>query len=180
MDGENMGQGEQTPEPKSVRGGLLALGAVAVIVILIGVFLLTQDTKKSQSSEEDATMEQEMTVPESSVPETAAPESGTGEAAAPASDEDAAVKTFTVEAKSFSFTPNEIRVKKGDRVKIVLKNTGGMHDFVIDELGVRTKVIKGGEEDTVEFTADQAGTFEFYCSVMNHRAMGMVGKFIVE
>jgi plastocyanin len=90
------------------------------------------------------------------------------------------VKEFTVTGKSFSFTPNELKVKKGDTVKITFKNNGGFHDWVIDEFNARTKQIGDGEIDTVEFTADKAGTFEFYCSVGNHRQMGMVGNLIVE
>lgn len=54
------------------------------------------------------------------------------------------------------------------------------HNFVVDELGVKTKTIKGGEEDVVEFTPDAAGTFEYYCSVGEHRAKGMKGTLIVE
>src|SRR3990167_9256749 len=37
-----------------------------------------------------------------------------------------------------------------------------------------------GQSASVEFTADKAGGFEYYCSVGTHRAMGMVGAFIVE
>lgn len=55
-----------------------------------------------------------------------------------------------------------------------------MHDFVIDELNVKTKIVKDGESETVEFTPDQTGTFEFYCSVGQHRQMGMKGTLIVE
>ena len=32
----------------------------------------------------------------------------------------------------------------------------------------------------VEFTVDKTGTFEYYCSVGQHRANGMVGNLIVE
>lgn len=46
--------------------------------------------------------------------------------------------------------------------------------------GVKTKVINGGETDTVEFTPDKAGSFEYYCSVGKHRAMGMKGTVTVE
>lgn len=90
------------------------------------------------------------------------------------------VKEFTVTGSNFSFDPKEIKVKKGDTVKVTFKNADGMHDFVIDELNVKTKQIKGGEEETVEFVADQAGTFEYYCSVGQHRQNGMVGKLIVQ
>jgi len=32
----------------------------------------------------------------------------------------------------------------------------------------------------VTFVADKAGEYEFYCSVGQHRANGMVGKLIVK
>ena len=40
--------------------------------------------------------------------------------------------------------------------------------------------INGGETDSIEFVADKVGTFEYYCSVGQHRSMGMVGKLTVE
>ncbi|MDP2586199.1 MAG: cupredoxin domain-containing protein, partial [Candidatus Komeilibacteria bacterium] len=90
------------------------------------------------------------------------------------------VKTFTVGAENFSFNPAEIRVKKGDRVRIVFNNNSGFHDWVLDEFNVRTKQMQGPATETVEFTADKTGTFEYYCSVGTHRAMGMKGNLIVE
>ena len=35
-------------------------------------------------------------------------------------------------------------------------------------------------EEVLEFTADKAGSFEYYCSVGEHKAMGMVGTLKVE
>lgn len=86
----------------------------------------------------------------------------------------------TVEGSPFKFGPNEIKAKKGDTVKITFKNTGGFHDFTLPDFTVATKQLSEGQEETVEFVADKAGTFEYYCSVGNHRAMGMTGKLIVE
>ncbi len=91
----------------------------------------------------------------------------------------AAVKTFTVEGKNFSFSPAAITVKKGDTVKIIFKNSGGTHDWVLDEFNAKTQKIGSGESETIEFVADKAGTFEYYCSVGNHRAMGMKGTLTV-
>lgn len=90
------------------------------------------------------------------------------------------IRTIAVEGGAFYYKPNEIRVKKGEKVKVVLSSKDMVHDFVIDELGVRTAVIKAGDTGTVEFTADKAGTFEYYCSIGQHRKNGMVGKLIVE
>src|SRR3989338_224730 len=50
------------------------------------------------------------------------------------------VKEFTVEGSNFKFSLSEMKVKKGDTVKITFKNSGGMHDFKLDEFNVATKV----------------------------------------
>lgn len=92
----------------------------------------------------------------------------------------AEVKEIVVEGTNFYFSPNTIKVKKGDKVKITFKNTGGFHDFVIDEFNVATSKSNGPNEESVEFVASQTGNFEFYCSVGSHRAMGMKGTLIIE
>ena len=93
--------------------------------------------------------------------------------------ESATVKAIAVEGGAYYFKPNEIKVKKGDKVKITFTNAGGIHDFVIDAYNVKTERIANGKSTTVEFVADKVGTFEYYCSVGNHRQMGMTGKLIV-
>ena len=89
-------------------------------------------------------------------------------------------KVFNVSAANFSFDVKEIKVKKGDTVVINFKNTEGFHDWVIDEFNTRAKQLKEGESATVTFVPDKAGTFEYYCSVGQHRKFGMLGKLIVE
>jgi len=42
-----------------------------------------------------------------------------------------AVKEFTVVGKSFSFSPSAMKVNLGDRVRIIFRNEGGNHDWVI-------------------------------------------------
>lgn len=87
---------------------------------------------------------------------------------------------FTVEGSNFKFAPSALKVKKGDSVEITFKNVGGTHNLVIDEFKVATNKIGDGEEETVSFVADKTGTFDYYCSVGNHRAMGMQGVLTVE
>ena len=90
------------------------------------------------------------------------------------------IKTFDLTGKNFAFSQSEIKVKKGDKVKINFKSTDGFHDWVVDEFNAKTSQVNTGGSTSVEFVADQAGMFEFYCSVGRHREMGMVGKLIVE
>ena len=87
---------------------------------------------------------------------------------------------FEVEGGSFYFEPNVIRVAAGEPVTIQLNAVDLMHDFVIDELNVRAPITQGGSSSTVTFTPTTPGEYEFYCSVGNHRAQGMVGTLIVE
>jgi len=87
---------------------------------------------------------------------------------------------FDVSGKKFSFSREEIRVKQGDTVTINFMSTDGFHDWVVDEFGAATERVNTGGSTSVTFTADKAGEYEFYCSVGNHRALGMVGKLIVE
>lgn len=90
------------------------------------------------------------------------------------------VVSFTVEGHSFAFSPSTMTAKKGDTVRVTFKNTGGFHDFTLDEFSAQTKQTNTGESTTVEFVADKAGTFKYYCSVGNHRQQGMEGVFVVE
>lgn len=142
-----------------VKKTVLLTTAVVLVAALAVAYVLNMNMRKSSPAVQQQT---------ESAP---SPSAGSGKVA---------VKEFQVEAKPFSFTPNVITVKQGDTVTIVLNNTKGMHDFRIDEFSVATKKISEGESDTVQFVADKKGSFEYYCSVGNHRAMGMKGTLVVE
>ena len=51
-------------------------------------------------------------------------------------------------------------------------------DF-LDKIIVHTKMLGGGESDTIEFEAPAPGTYMFMCTFPGHYAL-MQGKFIVE
>ncbi|TSC88709.1 MAG: plastocyanin [Microgenomates group bacterium Gr01-1014_5] len=88
---------------------------------------------------------------------------------------------ISVSGSEYNFTPKSINLEAGKSVKVVYKNTGTLpHDLVISELGVRTKVIGGGKEDTITFTPDKSGIYTFFCSVGNHRQLGMEGAVTVK
>jgi len=100
-----------------------------------------------------------------------------------AEDHQPTTLTFDVTGGSFYFTPNEIIVRQGDKVKINFTNVGGTHNLLFVDFGeIGTKTIKTGESDTIEFMATKKGTFEFYCGVGNgyHRMMGQIGVLIVK
>jgi len=90
------------------------------------------------------------------------------------------VKEFTVDGTNYAFSPSEIRVKKGDTVRIIFKDDEGQHNLIVDGYNLSTNLIGEGSQDTIQFVADKTGEFEYYCSVGSHRALGMSGKLIVE
>lgn len=144
---------------------------IVVIVLILGAVGVMLWLGNNKNKEQSAQV----------IPTTAQPQVSPTEQVGAASDsaEGATVKEISVEGGSFYFKPNEITVKKGEKVKITLTSVGGMHDFVSDALHVKSETISGGTT-TVEFTPDKTGTFEFYCSIGQHRQMGMKGKLIVE
>lgn len=103
-----------------------------------------------------------------------------GETIGSPSADNTAVKEFTIDGSNYSFSLKEMRVKRGDTVKIVFNNKDGFHDFTLDEFNVKTKQISAGANETVTFVAEKVGSFEYYCSVGQHRKNGMKGNFIVE
>ena len=94
------------------------------------------------------------------------------------------VVELTVEGNEFMFSPNSFTVKRGSTVELTFKNIGRVpHDFVVDELGIKTKTIGGGKTDMVSFTVpDSPGviTYTSYCSVPGHKESGMVGTITIE
>ncbi len=90
------------------------------------------------------------------------------------------VQSFTIDSFSYGYSESEIRVKEGTTVTINLINSGGFHDWVVDEFNAATDKIQADGNTSVTFVADKAGTYEYYCSVGSHREQGMVGTLVVE
>jgi nitrite reductase (NO-forming) len=92
------------------------------------------------------------------------------------------VKEFTMTAyyddKGAWYSLKEMTVKKGDTVRVTITNTKGMHNFNIDELGVKSD-LPLNTPVIVEFTAEKAGDFVYYCAMPGHRAKGQWGTLHV-
>jgi heme/copper-type cytochrome/quinol oxidase subunit 2 len=92
----------------------------------------------------------------------------------------ASVKTIDVTAFQFEFQPATISVAQGDTVRLRLHSADRSHAFAIKAFRVKALIPKGGETVTVEFVADQAGSFAFTCSEycgIGHS--GMKGRLVV-
>jgi len=157
----------------------LVIGIVVVVVLVGAGFFLFKDKMMSQTDSDGdndgTTMEQTATPSENTMQSSPAAMMESSDSATAGT-----TKEFTVTGSNFKFDVPEIRVKEGDTVKINYKIASGFHDFVIDEFNVKTKQQNGPAQETVTFVADKAGTYEYYCSVGQHRSMGMKGNLIVE
>jgi len=63
------------------------------------------------------------------------------------------------------WSPEIITVNKGDTVRLRIIGQDVVHGFAIGRLGIDVGPIIPGEVATVEFVADQAGRFTYYCNV---------------
>ena len=83
-------------------------------------------------------------------------------------------------AMKYDFNPNVVRAKKGEHVKLVVTALDRDHGFKLEAFHIEQRLPKGVAV-TIEFVADQAGTFPFQCSVfcgMGHKKMK--GQLIVD
>lgn len=155
--------------------------AIVGVLIIAGLgYFLMGDKSTQDNTDVVLSVSPEAIVSTSMTAEVSPTESSTEVSPVASTSEDTQIKEFVVKGDDFSFDVKEIKVKQGDKVRIVFKNIVGFHDWKIDEFNAATKKIKAGESDSIEFIADKKGTFEYYCSVGSHRAKGMKGNLIVE
>lgn len=165
-----------------------ALGLIVVVLVVIGGWFAWQETMHDtddQRNDETQQMDDTDTMSDMDMDDADAPggpgSTAQGSLSASTSvtvDPNAVVVNLT--GHNFAFDQKEIRVKKGDTVVVNFTSTDGFHDFKIDEFNAATARVSTGQTSSVTFVADKAGSFEYYCSVGSHRAMGMVGTLIVE
>jgi nitrous-oxide reductase len=76
------------------------------------------------------------------------------------------VEVYAIAVRT-SFEPTKIEVNKGDKVTIYMTNieqtTDELHGIGINEYNINV-VIDPGETKVIEFIADKAGVFPFYCT----------------
>lgn len=82
-------------------------------------------------------------------------------------------RTIEVTAKRFAYEPNEITVKKGEPVILLVKSEDVAHGLRFRDLNLDAKVAKGGTAQ-LRFTPEKTGDFVGHCSVFcgsGHGAM---------
>jgi len=91
-----------------------------------------------------------------------------------------AEQVIQVVAKKFTYTPNEIRLKKGVPVVLEFTSEDVIMGFKSPDLQAVAEIVPG-KVTRVRITPDKAGTFTFYCNVFcgdGHEDMD--GTFVVE
>ena len=112
---------------------------------------------------------------------------------------------ITISASAMTYSPANLEIKAGQPVRLTFRNNDGVtHDFSVmefpttgagvsvteepiadshdaemavdPELHVAAAMNKSG---TLEFTASEPGTYEFFCTVPGHKEAGMVGTLTV-
>lgn len=74
-------------------------------------------------------------------------------------------REFRIVAERFQFTPSEIEVARGERVRLIFTSEDTTHGVAIAGYGVRENIPPRGKGETVvEFVADRPGTFTFRCA----------------
>jgi nitrite reductase (NO-forming) len=85
----------------------------------------------------------------------------------------------TFAASEFKFSPTSVQVPLGEKVRFTLNNTGVVeHDLTISAAGFTLRA-RPGQSATGEFTFQNAGTFDFICSIPGHKDAGMKGSLTV-
>ena len=108
-----------------------------------------------------------------------------------------AVKVIEISAKKYEFTPNEIRVKKGERVQLKVHSVDTTHGAKLEvypegQKDKSTPGLKFTEPDqngkvqkdvdqVIDFVAVEAGTYDIKCAKLCGMGHGrMKAKLIVE
>ncbi len=89
-------------------------------------------------------------------------------------------KVINITATRFEFNPNQITLKKGEPVKLLLTSADVTHGFFLKPLKI-DEIIEPGKTTELNLTPQTAGTYllicDHFCGV-NHAAMNM--KVVVE
>jgi plastocyanin len=148
--------------------GTRARRAPAAVVLAIAAALLSGCGGDSDAdADADTTSAAETSAAETTESSPAATETS--------ESEPAGTETIEVSAVDFSFELAEDSFAAGT-YEITLTNEGGAtHDLVVERDGedvAASEQIGPGESSTFEVTLEE-GEYIFYCSVGNHRSMGM-------
>jgi len=77
----------------------------------------------------------------------------------------------------FNSTNPDIRLAANASEELVIFNKdSSQHDFVVNDLNIKSKILNEGENFTTTIVGNKSGTYEYYCSLHPDE---MCGKIIV-
>jgi len=83
-------------------------------------------------------------------------------------------KEIVIKAFKYGYDPDVVTISKGDNIKLIINNVDVPHGIRIPALNLK------GEEE-IEFTANTAGEYEWYCLIpCGSGHMQMKGKLVVK
>ncbi|WP_040395949.1 cupredoxin domain-containing protein [Cesiribacter andamanensis] len=99
--------------------------------------------------------------------------------------QDSDSEQLEIRVQNLQFSPAELRVKKGQRVQIMLINEGEVESSLRIELPGNAQELREpvppAQRAGIVFTApEKAGTYPFYSPLRNQRDRGLSGQLIVE
>jgi uncharacterized cupredoxin-like copper-binding protein len=92
------------------------------------------------------------------------------------------IKTITIHESEYKLNPNTVSVAKPGTYAFNAVNDGTIgHALEVEGNGVETKTstIDPGKSATLKVTFPKNGTYEMFCPVDGHKALGMKGKITV-
>ena len=96
-----------------------------------------------------------------------------------AQDQAPARRDFHVTARKYTYAPARLEVSQDDLVKITLHSDDIPHTFTVDAYRI-DKRVGAAQTVTIEFRADQAGTFPIYCKLrQDEKCREMRGVLVV-
>lgn len=85
-----------------------------------------------------------------------------------------------IAAVDIAFDPPQFTIPANTDVKVTITNKGSLqHDFAIDALKIKTKLLNPGESVAITINA-KPGQYQYYCTVPGHKDAGMVGTMTVK
>lgn len=89
------------------------------------------------------------------------------------------VRSVTITARRYAYVPSRIEVTEGDLVTIELRTDDIAHSLTLDDYRL-SKRAGPGQPVSLEFRAERAGTFPFYCNLqVDDGCRRMRGELIV-
>ena len=88
-------------------------------------------------------------------------------------------RTIEIVARRFQFTPDQIPLKVGESVTLLVKSLDYAHGFNVPDLGLRMDLSPGVVKELL-ITPKEAGAMEFFCdNFCGEGHEGMFGHFVV-